>query len=1123
MRRVSFILCFSIVLSLFCTEDYNPFSVADNANIYFSDATTLENEDTVSIFSSETLQILVTNREMVDSFSIKACHNRFWSDTTIHSFVKPHKYTFVVSFTQTGNQQIKLTTFRSNGDVVPKTLTIHTFSPLNQQTIENMISGEEIELCTDSVKDRDILYTWKLGDMEILSPKADTTITFFPNNLTDQTGQLWIYDHIRNVKSPIHEFSFSYIDTINPVISIAMEEFEGMDTIRVSEDVFAITFHISDSRQVPVWKALINNDPFDRKDLQNRTYTKIIRNIRKKRIIDLEILAIDNRISSNSEVKKVTIVYDSEADPFTFTHIRYGLDTTGRQTFIQQNRNIFGHIEDLFRHAVDIRVSIGDETYTQRVQIDHTTGEGQWHFEDVPLSDDNPDTLQIVAFDTLGNQLARKEYYLIYDPDSHDNTPPVLYKIEANGNLVTHDPTYIREDSLQIRITAFDNGSGIDSFYVNSSPVSPSSSNMYIREVTLDSIDHDSIVTITLYAVDKQGNTVTDTMSFIYNDPPRLQRKLRIPHIVLPDTVYRDTIQCISDDKDSIWLNVQQKPLTMEITRINGKQWALQWEPTYQDTGKQQTIAFILDDKKETSEMYTKVFNIIDSSKIGWRIQMSLIDSLPLYIEAVRDTLLLPLDIQEGFRPFQISLLAVRDSTVLFDSLYLTDTIKWTPDPLDTGRIHLTINIEDRVGQTDTILQDLTVVSYNQPCSVYIDNNSENGINMIGKNDLDTVNIHVSDPDSNYLGFAESIDLTIIHRGDKITVPLNHQLSTQYILSPSEEKNYVDTLTMIAIDRRSHSDTLHIPVHYGIARPKPQGVSPQDSATIIDTALTFSWSCKNSEHYSYDFFLLAEDTIHTMADDIADMSITVGDLNKSGEYSWYISVNDTDNTEWYSDTSIVFLRNPGHVKFTTTEMDFPPRLVADKDTLSVLLEISENSTHPPFEFSAAFKENNESIIDTSNNRLIWFVPHNSDTGYLHGEIKVTDANNNSDVLFPIIEIVPLETNTFTVSATLDDMPIENDTLDMTFLQNISIDYVILDHTDGTLVPYTITIEQNGLHTEENLYISGRKVSTLTVQTDSDKSGYETIRTIVCRNTTACDTTSIHLFYGDDEEEDNDDL
>ena len=198
-----------------CAKDYNPFENYLNAQVLVSpDSCSFDVAgDTVPIFSTQTIALYTVVREKIDSFSLHADNNRYWTDTTITPPFKKAMYFFSLSFYDTGKTTVSVTTHWTNREDFSMTppLSLVVRSPLAQKDIVTTV-GAPCTLSTPSIGDRDIYYYWSFVSDTIKSPFSNNPDEYPTIAMvgTMQTGMLWVADTLGRYQSPACPFSFQF-------------------------------------------------------------------------------------------------------------------------------------------------------------------------------------------------------------------------------------------------------------------------------------------------------------------------------------------------------------------------------------------------------------------------------------------------------------------------------------------------------------------------------------------------------------------------------------------------------------------------------------------------------------------------------------------------------------------------------------------------------------------------------------------------------------------------------------------------------------------------------------------------------------------------------------------------
>jgi hypothetical protein len=216
MRRVFFVTFVLIAAcALQCAKDYNPYENSLNAQVLVApDSCSFDvTGDTVPVFTTHTVALYTVVREKIDSFSLHADHNRYWTDTTIRPPFKKASYLFSLSFYDTGKTTIAITTHRTNREDFSMTppISLVVRSPLAQKDIMTTV-GAPCTLSTPALGDRDIYYYWSFVSDTIKSPFSNNPEEYPDITMagTIQTGMLWVADTLGRYQSPATPFTFYF-------------------------------------------------------------------------------------------------------------------------------------------------------------------------------------------------------------------------------------------------------------------------------------------------------------------------------------------------------------------------------------------------------------------------------------------------------------------------------------------------------------------------------------------------------------------------------------------------------------------------------------------------------------------------------------------------------------------------------------------------------------------------------------------------------------------------------------------------------------------------------------------------------------------------------------------------
>lgn len=248
-------------------------------------------------------------------------------------------------------------------------------------------------------------------------------------------------------------------------------------------------------------------------------------------------------------------------------------------------------------------------------------------------------------------------------------------------------------------------------------------------------------------------------------------------------------------------------------------------------------------------------------------------------------------------------------------------------------------------------------------------------------------------------------------------------------------------------------------------------------------------------------------------------------LSKSNFLSWNtknLALGDTSLSlilsDGYQDTTITCfftvvdsMQIFDSIAFAITEQSFPEIIIAETETLNVILSIVTKTGKKPFTFHAYNQKMDTILLDNSNDSLLFWIPLAKDTGVHQFIISVTDELGTTDILTPEIIILPKNNAPCSLLITCPDSSIElinntlnlelvNDTVDL-FCTIIDTDHPLTEH-------YTVTqILNNNITT----FSPDAAFFTIRIFPKNDIA-IETLTLILNDNTNTFDTTIITIIH-----------
>lgn len=624
MKTLKLVIISLIAVGLFCSE-YNPFDNPANVKMVVMDGQNSINTDTVAnIFSSETLYVMGSVREEIDSFSVTVNKNRNFSDTTIIAPIIEGNYKFPFSFYDTGFVSIVLTTYRKNGDDITEEFEIYVRNPLDQDTL--IISEFVAEtLSTTPVTDTGIVYYWSLSpsleEIYTYSQKSNRftgNITEFNHNSSD--GYLWVEDGEGNV-SPLTQFKYQYTDSTGPIISSDNEGYNSSTKVIVTGDkTFRLKILCDDLSGINT--ATIDGNSFD-------SYEAIHYNsyLFKKTLYNMDTLTDSMAIIINASdllnhVSSDTffIKYDASGPKEVFHLLSPSIQpyATG-----SQNYNIQMEVFNLFQSPMYVYVNHIEGNVVDTLDTIAVSDSSQILSMAVTLSSgDNVITFK--ALDSAGSETAVWDTVLIsYSTSEQDTNSPHI--ISTSINDMEGDKPTITISTAILELSAYDDN--LDSVMINGEYKALSNSYKWYDTMTVSK----GLSSFSVRLVDKAGNVTEEDVWFYKNSTPYISDSPLWPKTLVVGTPWIDTLTISDEDGDTVKLRHQIRTIDggsainpvynsilnsiVTFNRISRLKWQVLWDgDNIQDTLKGINIPtqiYLSDNISDTS--YNWDFSIVDS------------------------------------------------------------------------------------------------------------------------------------------------------------------------------------------------------------------------------------------------------------------------------------------------------------------------------------------------------------------------------------------------------------------------------------------------------------------------------------------------------------------------------
>ena len=810
---VFFVLLAAAIAVMFsCGKDYNPFNDLTNAKARVL-SWCFQGMDSVSIYTTGTIKTVVALSEDVDSFMVSAGKNRFFGDTVVRRHSGPASvnggpFLFPVSFFDTGMQTVTVTTFRSNGEVIPDEFSIRAVSPLYYGDVQKDY-GVPFLASTPGVTDKDVQYHWYFGPGREVSALAETlTVTFTNGQQVLGKGAVWVTDLSGMHASPADSFSWSFKDTSKPIIYY----FDDMknDTIFTGDSIFVFRVHIIDNTDQIVDTCSVNGASFDFNNPKTAVYTKIFKDLtryfRQDGPLAITVWAMDNQQFHNAATRTFYALYDSSGVKNADARVSFSIPENDSVTYRNAEITVTGTAENYRTQTMIVRIAINDSVSSGYATIQGRSGVWVWQ---VRLRAGRNQVVA-AAYSTDNGFLAADTVNVLFDPNFIDTIKPMIWSITTNSGSPAADFT-TSGAAETLKIVAFDEGSGIKSVLVNGVAAQSVDSNNYLWTASTGPLTHQIKGNdITIRAIDQVNNFCEQTMVMYKNSLPRLV-SATMPRSLCVDTAYSLRLACFDADNDPVTFQWVHAPKGMTVAAEGG----FSWKPAATAIGADSMVVHLLDGYGQTPDT-TFYFSINDCGQAHAPVHFTTTKrDFPSLMQAGVDSMsvVLAIDKQPSeYTPQYSARFTDRDQSI--ERNVASPLLTWRPVEADTGARGLMVTVGDGAICFDTLYPAIRVVRRNQyPCSLSW--TSTTALTTAGALDLtaatqaDTLNFTIRDQDD---PLTEKYSVSIT-RNNLRTIQETNDRTFLIALSPGSSK-VSDTLRVSISDQTKTADSMALVIMY---------------------------------------------------------------------------------------------------------------------------------------------------------------------------------------------------------------------------------------------------------------------------------------------------------------------
>ncbi|MBD3315286.1 MAG: hypothetical protein GF344_05830, partial [Chitinivibrionales bacterium] len=530
----------SIVLLLSCIEEVNPYDIPEAAEIVWRSSNPADG-DTIDIFTTYTLEGEVLLPKHVDEIVVIADNAVGWDASPYRTNSEGRawpKFSFGVSFADTGFHYITVKGYLADGDSIVKDLRLFTVSPLDQADLRADY-GELVELKTPRVGD-DVLYVWRFdGGRDPI--RSDTNSAKFVVNFLSTSAELYVEKD--SVQSPSCKFTVTVTDKKPPEISlIGAEMSPDKDTVYMSPGNTTLTIGAVDQESglshvtvngvhVDCWagKCVYQFDPPSGIAVSYRA---------------LDIIARD--VADNEALRELTIYYDPQVllSPELII-LNPEADSQSTNKPVADIRGYIRNNDENRDMAIVIRQN-GTEDTVLSARGDFSVK------EDLKDSVNHIEVLLFRDDEVRIRPLDKKSFTLFYRPEVKDTTPPEIKEFRVGDSVVTNGYTTAL-DEIVLKVLVVDPNSEVASVWIDNKQATRNSSGYFSRSVQLAHTLEGNAIAVLAANSDLISTDGNDEITIYRNGTPSLT--MRTAKGAKVNTSTTDTVNASDPDGDKLTIS----------------------------------------------------------------------------------------------------------------------------------------------------------------------------------------------------------------------------------------------------------------------------------------------------------------------------------------------------------------------------------------------------------------------------------------------------------------------------------------------------------------------------------------------------------------------------------------
>ncbi|MBD3320190.1 MAG: DUF2341 domain-containing protein, partial [Chitinivibrionales bacterium] len=507
------------------------------------------------------------------------------------------------------------------------------------------------------------------------------------------------------------------------------------------------------------------------------------------------------------------LAFDSTMQPAGGMIFKFLSPPSDSQIVTTERKTIVGRTIDITRDTINAALQLKQNGNLHPSQQLLTSQNEEWVWE-IGLAE-GLNTVTVSAHDNISNKDTDSTIIIYYDPgDTSDTDPPVIADVQADGKYADNSRT--PEDTVRIKVIAFDDGTGIEILTIHEDTITQSDKTAYYLFETDLHLKHHGSNSIPVTATDSAGNIKDLNVVIFKNNPPHIVQALDPPDPFFAGSTYTDTLLVADKDNDPITTSIDSAPAGFLLNENN----AVSWAPAASQAG-QHLIRIEVSDELQyvtwqcTLEVLPKI-NTPCSLAVSPQKGTLLDNIISVYDTIESETIVFDIIDQDNMRIEDYTVLVkYRNATTVKSVDSTRFTITLSPAEAESSYDSLLVVCTDLSAQPDTLALKIVYLQTNDPCTLSVVSKqgllSNDTLTINAGSGVDSLAYTINDSDSL---ISENYVLSLIRDGDTSSPSISIDRTFSVIIDPLAHQKSGEKITAICGDNSGQYDTLTIFVAY---------------------------------------------------------------------------------------------------------------------------------------------------------------------------------------------------------------------------------------------------------------------------------------------------------------------